>query len=60
MNQLITTATHLNIRPHFGVFGKKNILINNMANYKFELCDFRAITMLILKYQIKIEQVINI
>ena len=31
-----------------------------MAKYKFELCDFRAITMLIIKCEIKIEQVINI
>ena len=55
MKQLITTATDLNIRPHFGVFGKKNILIHNMAKYKVELCDFRAITILIIKCQIKIE-----
>ena len=59
MKQLITTATHLNIRPHFGVFGKKYMLLNDMDNYKLELCDIRAITILIIKCQIKIEQVIN-
>ena len=38
---------------------KQNKLIHNMTKYKFELYDFRSIAILIIKYQIKIEQMVN-